>query len=467
MLKAPFRDAPVFEAESAPAGKTASPPLSDAQDDDPPLFLVTTSPSAVVDDSHYASFGLGFSYDYARSPTSPSHPSYISGTSLHILGERRTPSPPPSSASGKPGPGSNLNHLWPNKACFNCTDPSHSLSACPFRHDPDIIAQNRAQYLSQRASLSLLSRSLASSGTNTPKRLSDVRSAGQEQEPASDRARFLSYFERFKPGVVSAELKIALGMGGANAYVTQEMPWLARMREVGYPRGWTWAEGETDPFERMRLRILDLTAGDEDGELSDLEEVDLLEVYGDEEEAASPLAGPDPKRTTINLHTSPSQVSNALSSPVLRSPSSPALSLPPSPPLPSAAPPPLTSDPPPPLPPGAPPPLPPEPPPPLPTEPPPPLPPLQVLPRIHLVDYRTSLFDSRTHWVAFSVEGYYMSLNRPAPGGEATAQARREIEKVATDKGERMEGEGPGEDALGLGGEGEQDMELGSDSDQE
>ncbi|BGP13108.1 hypothetical protein JCM10213v2_001027 [Rhodosporidiobolus nylandii] len=432
---------------ASPLPESAAPPLpppspSPTSEDDPPLFLVTASPSAIVDDSHYASFGLGFSYDYhAPSPqSSPSRPVFDPSTTLHILGERRSPTPPPSSTAARPGPGSNLNHLWPSKACFNCLDPSHSLNACPFRHDADTIATNRAAYLAQRASLSLLSRTLLQSGQNTPKRLSAATPAAQEQQ--GDRARFLSFLDAFRPGVVSAELRNALGLGGEKArFETQELPWMGRVREHGYPRGWTWVEGETDPFERMRLRILQLTEGNED-DLSDLDEVDILEVYGDEPDTLSPSASRAP---------SPSSRSPT----ILQSFEPPPPSFPPPPPPPPSPPadppPPVPAEPPPPPPSSLPPPPPlGSPPPPPPPGSPPPLPPTShnFIPqqRVHLVDFRTSLFDSRTHWVAFSPEEWYASFDRPAPAREETQGEQGGAKKEE---------------------EGEEDMELGSGSEAE
>ncbi|GAA5905402.1 hypothetical protein JCM6882_003150 [Rhodosporidiobolus microsporus] len=432
--------------------------LNEADDDEPPLFLVTASPSAIVDDSHYASFGLGFSYDYhvPSPPRDLSRPSHDPSTSLVILGERRSPTPPPASSTG---PGSNLNHLWPSKACFNCLDPSHSLNACPFRHDHDTIAVNRERHRAQRNSLSLLARTVAESGTSTPKRLSAATPAAQA-EP-SQRTRFLSYLERFRPGVVSSELRDALGMGGDSArYETQEWPWMGRIRENGYPRGWTWVEGETDPFERMRTRTLELLSADgEDGELSDLDEVDLLEMFGDSPTSPQRSTSPPPPATASSPKTT------ALPPVDLDLPPAPLPLPPPPPPPPSApppsppgSPPPLPPPPPPPpcfapppLPPDSPPPLPPNPPPPLPSEPPPPLPPQW---RVHLVDYRTSLFDSRTHWVAFSPVDYYASFNRAAPQ-RGTEELRGKLEAKTGPVGA---GEGEGE---------EEDMELGSDSDEE
>ncbi|BGP05110.1 hypothetical protein JCM10049v2_000914 [Rhodotorula toruloides] len=336
-------------------------------EDEPPLFLVTASPSAIVDDSHYASFGLGFSYDYASS----------SDSQLHILSEARTPSPPLDTAESG-GPGTKLNHLLPSRACFNCGSPDHSISSCPFRHDREAIAENRALYASRRSALSVLSRS----GTTTPKRLADG------PPPASEREQFVDFHERFKPGVVSDELRRALGRGTrAGAMTTEEWPWMGRMLEWGYPRGWTMLEGEIDLFARMRERIMADASKDD---IKDLDDVDDLEIYTSDDDQRVPSC--------------PSRSSSPPAAPPFRSPrpSPPAPSILPRPPPP---PPPPPSSPPPPPPPGTPPPPP-------PSSPPPPLPPAQ---RIRLVDYRTSLFDSRTHWLAFSAEEWYMSWNQPAP----------------------------------------------------
>ncbi|BGP29182.1 hypothetical protein JCM10296v2_000920 [Rhodotorula toruloides] len=379
--------------EGEAAESTSSPSTTAAADDedDPPLFLVTASPSAIVDDSHYASFGLGFSYNYASS----------SDSQLHILGEARTPSPDPVTA-GPGGPGTTLNHLLPSRACFNCGSSDHSLSSCPFHHDREAIAGNRALYASRRSVLSLLSRS----GTTAPKRLTDG------PQPASEWEKFLDYLERFKPGVVSQELRRALGRGTrAGAMTTEEWPWMGRLLEWGYPRGWTMLGGEVDPFTRMRERI---TAGASEDAVNDLDDVDDLEIYISDENQRS------------RLYASRSDSPSAAPPPPQPPPPPPLFNLPPTPPRPNSPPPPP--------PPGTPP-LPP------PSPPPPPLPPA---PRIRLVDYHTSLFDSRTHWLAFSAEEWYMSWNRPAP--------------TVTGANGGEHGVGRAED------EGEEEMELSSGS---
>ncbi|GAA6041677.1 hypothetical protein JCM8097_003080 [Rhodosporidiobolus ruineniae] len=516
------------DSAQAPPSKrlrlTAPPVLveDDNEDEEPPLFLLTASPSAIVDDSHYASFGAGFSYDY-HVPSPPSSPTCAAETpSLVILGARRTPTPPLAD-SAAPGPGSNLNHLWPTKACFNCLDPSHALNSCPFRHDPSTIASNRERFLAQRHSLSLLSRSLASSGTGTPKRLAQATPAAQNQP--SDRTRFLSYLERFRPGIVGPELRDALGLGGEQArYEAGELPWMGSIREHGYPRGWTWGEGEGDPLDRMRDRIVQLTSGGgDDGELSNLDEVDVLEVYGEDDEdstsvtehqgSATLVGEPEqasvsparssssPRRTATAdavlpasaLPTAVSSSSERLPPATLAStrslpllppsassaptPSSAAPTLPvpaPPPSLPaSPPPPPPPSSPPPPPPPGSPPPPPPGSPPPLPPNSPPPLPAPPPSTRFRLVDFRTSLFDSKTHWIAFSPEEYYAGFNRPEPPADERERAMRlRAERTAAvAAGARELGPAPeridSDRQPERGEEEEEDMELGSGSDEE
>jgi len=204
---------------------------ADDDDDGPPLFLVTSSPSAIVDDSHYASFGLGFSYDYFSS----------SASTLEILGERADP-PPALDASpddAHPPPPTNLNHLLPSRACFNCGSPTHSLRACPFRHDPSAISAARAAYTASR-------------GTT----VSSLARLSAGAPPASTRARLLGFVERFRPGEVSGELRAALGLGGeAGRFETSEWEWVRRMVREGYPRGWTRREGEKGACDGRSLSL--------------------------------------------------------------------------------------------------------------------------------------------------------------------------------------------------------------------
>ncbi|GAA5892137.1 hypothetical protein JCM8208_001445 [Rhodotorula glutinis] len=404
-------DAPAAKrprSNSRPTTPTSPPraPLDDDDDNEPPLFLVTASPSAIVDDSHYASFGLGFSYDYLTSTAS----------SLEILGERVTP--PPSALDSPldddaPPPPTNLNHLLPQRACFNCGSPTHSLRDCPFRHDASTISAARAAYTASRGTLA-----------------SSLPRLSTGPAPASTRARLLALVERFRPGEVSGELRAALGRGDeAGRFETGEWEWVRRMVREGYPRGWTRREGEKDPLTLMRERVLQATQAEADEEVTDLDDVDDLAIFGADE--PDDLDSPSSPKST-----SPPPITT------LRPPTPPA---PPSAPPP---PPPPPDDPPPPPPPTSPPP---------PHEPPPPPPFSPLPPLLRLVDYRTPLFDSRTHWVAWRTSDAHEALARVPPDGDLV---RRRLEE----RGERQRAGLERERALGEEEGGEEEMDFGSGS---
>ncbi|GAA5849694.1 hypothetical protein JCM9279_001981 [Rhodotorula babjevae] len=413
--------APTKRLRLDPDERSSTPPLfappddptADGDDNDgPPLFLVTASPSAIVDDSHYASFGLGFSYDYYSS----------SASTLEILGEHADPPPQALDTSldddVHPPPPTNLNHLLPQRACFNCGSPTHSLRDCPFRHDPSAISAARAAYTASRGTLA----------SSLPR-----LSAGAPV--ASTRTRLLALVERFRPGEVSGELRSALGLGGeAGRYETSELEWVRRMVREGYPRGWARREGEKDPLTLMRERVLYVTQAEADEEVTDLDDVDDLAVFGADE---------------LDALASPSSHASATPTPTttLRSPTAPA--------PPSAPPPPPPPDDPPPPPPSSPPPPPP------PLDPPPP-PPLSPLPRLlHLVDYRTHLFDSRTHWVAWRADDAHEALARVPPSQELVrrrVEERARAREVCERERERVQVE------EARGDDGEEEMDLGGGS---
>lgn len=141
---------------------------------------------------------------------------------------------------------------------------------------------------------------------------------------------------------------------------------MGRIRELGYPTGWSWIEGESSPDEKSKKVIEGRRGeGDEDWEF---EEVQVLDMYDEEEKEES--------------------VETKEASPVIRPPRD--------------SPPPLPPNSPPPLPPGPPPP----PPPPLPSE-------TEAVRKINRqVDYKSYLFDSKNHFLSFSPDRYYASFNR-------------------------------------------------------
>ncbi|GAA5997131.1 Mgp12p [Rhodotorula paludigena] len=404
--------------------RTASPEPSRPRSASPPLYLETASPSAIVDDSHYASFGLGFSYDYFSSSLS-SH--------LPILGEARTPSPPPSDVAAP----TNLNHLIPPRTCFNCLSPDHSLQSCPFRHDPISIAAHRASYHAQRASA--LSSTRATSGSGTPQRLTAGPSA------PSARSRALECWARFRPGVVGPELRAAVA--GERAFETDEWEWVRRIWTFGYPRGWTMEEGGIDPFTRMRERILALTQDEADDEIENLDDVDDLEIYG----VGGASALPDSASRTLAAPL-PIAAPEPAVSPPCASPSA-SCTPPPPPPAELPPPPPPPSDPPPP-PPSSPPPAPPQ------SAPPP-------LPLVRLADYRTPLFSSSTHFVAPSRaetwEAMHEALARVPPPRDLVERRRGEWERWRKEK-EAWERELGAQRKRANEDEEEEEMELASAS---
>lgn len=196
-----------------------------------------------------------------------------------------------------------------------------------------------------------------------------------------------------------------------------------------------------DPLTLMKERVLRATQAEADEEVTDLDDVDDLAVFGADE--PDELAPPPPHSSTSPPPTT-----------TLRPPSSP-------PPPPSAPPPPPpTDDPPPPPPPSSPPPPPPPPP---PLEPPPP-PPVAPLPRLlHLVDYRTPLFDSSTHWVAWRADDAHEALARVPPCAELVRRRIEERERPTVGEVRERERErAVGEEAEGDGGEEEMDFGSGS-----
>ncbi|XP_078083185.1 zinc finger CCHC domain-containing protein 8 isoform X2 [Mustelus asterias] len=94
----------------------------------------------------------------------------------------------------------------PKPCCFNCGSTEHQLKDCPKPRDLARISEKRKEFMTMA---------------------SDSPHSGSQQRYHAER------FEKFKPGVISVELKEALGM-------TDETlpPFIYRMRRLGYPPGW-------------------------------------------------------------------------------------------------------------------------------------------------------------------------------------------------------------------------------------
>ncbi|XP_059844199.1 zinc finger CCHC domain-containing protein 8 isoform X1 [Hypanus sabinus] len=94
----------------------------------------------------------------------------------------------------------------PKPCCFNCGSTEHQLKDCPKPRDLARISEKRKEFNAMA---------------------SDSPHSGSQQRYHAER------FEKFKPGIISAELREALGM-------TDETlpPFIYRMRQLGYPPGW-------------------------------------------------------------------------------------------------------------------------------------------------------------------------------------------------------------------------------------
>ncbi|XP_038645916.1 zinc finger CCHC domain-containing protein 8 [Scyliorhinus canicula] len=94
----------------------------------------------------------------------------------------------------------------PKPCCFNCGSTEHQLKDCPKPRDLARISEKRKEFMTMA---------------------SDSPHSGSQQRYHAER------FEKYKPGVISVELKEALGM-------TDETlpPFIYRMRRLGYPPGW-------------------------------------------------------------------------------------------------------------------------------------------------------------------------------------------------------------------------------------
>jgi len=163
---------------------------------------------------------------------------------------------------------------------------------------------------------------------------------------------------------------------------------MGRIRELGYPNGWSWIEGEMSPDEKSK-KVIEGRRGEGDEEW-EFEEVQVLDMYDEEEKEES--------------------VESKQASPVIR-------------PYEDSTPP---------LPPNSPPPLPPGP-------PPPPLSPpeTEAVRKINRqVDYKSYLFDSRTHFLSFSPDRYYASFYRDVVETRDGVRGKREEEDAGEEDGE-------------------------------
>ncbi|KAF7294123.1 Terpenoid synthase [Mycena chlorophos] len=151
--------------------------------------------------------------------------------------------------------------------CFNCSETTHVLSACPYPVDKDLVALSRQYHEFLR---------LQNGADTTPRSLREL----------AERLERVSWTEAFVPGRVGPALRAAVrgredtGDDDGNGY-----EWLANMALWGYPPGWVSAK---DPREKMRARIMRETVPLPDEE----DDEEVLKIWGDGDEEHVVLAVP-------------------------------------------------------------------------------------------------------------------------------------------------------------------------------
>ncbi|KAJ7073902.1 hypothetical protein C8F01DRAFT_1360654 [Mycena amicta] len=171
--------------------------------------------------------------------------------------------------------------------CFNCSETTHVLSACPYPLDKAVVALSR--------------------------QLHDLRELAERLER-------VSWTSTFVPGRVGPELRRALRWGqwgrqeegddhddDGNGY-----EWLSNMALWGYPPGWVSA---TDPRERMRARIMrerDTSSDDEE------DENDVMKIWGESDEEEVTLSMPDVVQREETATVSGAQHATSTGTPLVR-----------------------------------------------------------------------------------------------------------------------------------------------------
>ncbi|KAJ3576880.1 hypothetical protein NP233_g129 [Leucocoprinus birnbaumii] len=116
----------------------------------------------------------------------------------------------------------------PSNLCFNCGSPDHSVPACPFRRDKELISLSRQYY-------------------NFYKELRGVVDHPRIHVAEGWRQQRLEWLDTFQPGCIQNPLlREAIGFGDGD--------WLKNIATWGYPPGWI---SHQDPREKARLIICD------------------------------------------------------------------------------------------------------------------------------------------------------------------------------------------------------------------
>lgn len=146
--------------------------------------------------------------------------------------------------------------------CFNCGQPDHIISSCPYPKNHALISLSR-QYFNF----------FKNSTAGGFQRIHEV------EESKRQRVRWL---EEFEPGQVRGELlRDALGLREDD--VGERVEWLPNMAYWGYPRGWV---GPVDPRERVWKLITGNT--DEEGDEDEIQELIIVGDEDDEERIVLP-----------------------------------------------------------------------------------------------------------------------------------------------------------------------------------
>ncbi|THV03941.1 DUF836-domain-containing protein, partial [Dendrothele bispora CBS 962.96] len=166
--------------------------------------------------------------------------------------------------------------------CFNCGDPDHNVSSCPFRFDRELVSLARDMYnfFKEYQGQDRI-------GGEFTNRLYAV------EEWKNMR---LGWLNQFIPGEIRGpDLRDALGMEA-------QSEWLRNMAVWGYPPGWATHRDDADPKDAVRERILSQFFGEDNveellmfGEGGAIEAVPLgnQDVNDEMSETSSLTAGPE------------------------------------------------------------------------------------------------------------------------------------------------------------------------------
>lgn len=116
----------------------------------------------------------------------------------------------------------------PSNRCFNCGSPDHSVFACPFRRNKELISLSRQYY-------------------NFYRELKGIIDHPRIYLAEGWRQQRLEWLDTLQPGhIQNPLLQEAIGFGDGD--------WLKNIATWGYPPGWNSVR---DPREEVRLRIWD------------------------------------------------------------------------------------------------------------------------------------------------------------------------------------------------------------------